>query len=441
MYKKRQKEIVLTLTDHLKSDWLKFSYRTLDKHFTRERILTLDRLIVLVIRGLRMPMQNAINKFFRQLGLIDLLPTASAYSQARDKFKGELFLELNQTILRIFYRKDEDYEKIVSLWKGRRLLGIDCSMINLPDTDELRRKYSLSKNGGEIQRVQAQCSLVYDLLNDITINATLGKQKAEKEYIFDNHDEYISEASDVAVLDMNYADYSVMAYFISKNKYFVIRDRLTHTFRQVWEFAQDPGRKDEIITLEVTGKQRGIVRKKGLPRQIRLRLIKVRLNDGRDEILLTNLFDKAVTTEDFKEVYQKRWNQETYFDRLKNILEVEKFSGFSDQIIKQDFYGTVFLSSLESVMIKDADMELRERSSGLKYEEKVNRSVSLSTMIDYTVDLFLNEKKTIDEKFEELTVFLLKNPVTVRPHRKYDRKVRTSYLRLRYYKYRKKDIS
>lgn len=386
-------------------------------------------------------MQNAINKFFRQLGHIEQLPTASAYSQAREKFDGEAFIELNQVILKLFYREDEDYEKIVRLWKGRRLLGIDCSMMNLPDTEELRREYTVSRNQGETERVQAQSSFLYDLLNDVAINAVLGKQRAEREYIFDSHEGYIRESRDITLLDMNYADYSVMAYFTSKNKLFVIRDRLTHTFKQVWEFAGDPGRKDEIITLKATHNQRERVKHHRLPKEIRLRLIKVKLDENTYEILLTNLFDKDISTEDFKDLYAKRWNQETYFDRIKNLFAIEKFSGFSNRIIKQDFYGTVFLSSLESVFLKDTNMQLQARRAEMKYEEKVNRSVSISAMIDCTVDLFLNDRKPMDQKLCELKIFLKKNPVIIRPGRKFERKNQSSAKKLWFYKYKKKEIS
>ncbi len=54
--------------------------------------------------------------------------------------------------------------------------------------------------------------------------------------------------------------------------------------------------------------------------------------------------------EDFRWLYNKRWGVETYLDRLKNQLEVERFSSGKLIGIEQDFYGIVFLSTLESVL-------------------------------------------------------------------------------------------
>ncbi|WP_257791425.1 transposase [Methanosphaera sp. BMS] len=56
------------------------------------------------------------------------------------------------------------------------------------------------------------------------------------------------------------------------------------------------------------------------------------------ETLATNLFDKSMTIDDFKEIYNKRWTIETNYDKLKNKLETENFSGRRKIIIEQDFY-------------------------------------------------------------------------------------------------------
>lgn len=43
------------------------------------------------------------------------------------------------------------------------------------------------------------------------------------------------------------------------------------------------------------------------------------LDDGTVEVLRTSLYDE----EEGKSLYAKRWGVETYFDRLRNLLEVE----------------------------------------------------------------------------------------------------------------------
>jgi len=66
--------------------------------------------------------------------------------------------------------------------QGGRVTGIDGTMINLPDMAAPCQQHTVYRNqlaGGE--RVQALGSVCYDLLNDLALEATLGKQQAEKE--------------------------------------------------------------------------------------------------------------------------------------------------------------------------------------------------------------------------------------------------------------------
>ena len=61
------------------------------------------------------------------------------------------------------------------------------------------------------------------------------------------------------------------------------------------------------------------------------------------EILASNLPLNKFSTNDLSELYNKRWKIETNFDRLKNIIHIENFSGYSEEIIQQDFYANIFM--------------------------------------------------------------------------------------------------
>jgi hypothetical protein len=57
---------------------------------------------------------------------------------------------------------------------------------------------------------------------------------------------------------------------------------------------------------------------------------------------------------------------------------VERFRGTSLQAIKQDCYGVVFLATLESILSKPAQAQLRARGEEREWSNpvKVNRAVS-----------------------------------------------------------------
>ena len=58
----------------------------------------------------------------------------STYGQARDKINYEAFIELRNDIKEQFYQ-EYDYVK----YKGYRLLGVDGSMIILPNNEDTRK--------------------------------------------------------------------------------------------------------------------------------------------------------------------------------------------------------------------------------------------------------------------------------------------------------------
>jgi hypothetical protein len=95
-------------------------------------------------------------------------------------------------------------------------------------------------------------------------------------------------------------------------------------------------------------RQKDFVGAPGLAHRLRVRLVKIELEDGAVEVLGTSLLDaKPFPAADLKRVYDRRWGVETYYDRLKNIFAVERFSGRSVLSSEQDFFGLILLTTLE----------------------------------------------------------------------------------------------
>jgi hypothetical protein len=415
------------------------SFRAEDTDFTRTRKLPFWRVAVLIMSGWKTSLQNRMNKFFNVLNLLDNIPTASAFCQAREKIKPEFFKALNDNVVRFFY---DNYEKegLVRKWKGRLLWAVDGSYINISDTAESREKYSIQVNQYNEKGVaQALASFLFDVLNEISINSSIGKIKSEKGFVFGEHSRHYCEDS-IVIYDRHYADYSVAASHIKAGIDFVIRCPISNTFKRVEKFINSD-LIDEIVSLKVTARQKKFVEKNGLPNQITVRLVKVELDNGEIEVLMTSLMDKEeYKTEDFKWLYNKRWGIETYLDRLKNQLEVERFSSKKLTGIEQDFYGIVFLSTLESVINKEDEKEIikESREKRLKYEYKINKSISYSALVDHIVDLLLDLNKPPEEVVEDLGKLFRTGRTPVRPSRKFERKELSGFQRLRFHKYVKR---
>lgn len=409
--------------------------------FTRVRALSWPVVIVMMLRGQKVALQTAVNKFFSAVGEVWRVVTASAYRQARQKVQPEVFVHLNAVACEEYYTR-YGAEQEVALWHGQRVLGVDGSYLNLPDTEETRREFSVQTNqhvGGE--QVQALASVLYDLRNDVGLSAALGPKQAEKNLLFATHLAAM-QAGDVVVCDRAYADYSVMATIVARQCHFVIRfPRQSFTAVNAFWVAPD---QECVVTLDVPSKTRTYVTQQQLPTTLRVRLVKVILPSGEVEVLGTDLLD-ALTypAAEFKAVYGWRWNHETYHDRIKNIFELERFSGKSVQAIKQDFYGVIFLATLESMLSKPAQAELTAQGEAraCRYMPRVNRAVSYVTVLEHIVQLLGDVQRSPASTLAAIERLLLTTPTRQRPGRQVKRHKRSAAYRLRFAKYGKRVVA
>lgn len=160
--------------------------------------------------------------------------------------------------------------------------------------------------------------------------------------------------------------------------------------------------------------------------------------NGETEILVTDLLDPvAYPTAEFGPLYHRRWGVETFYGRLKTRLGLENFSGTSVEAIKQDFFATVFITGLESVLTDTAQAQLAARSSQTQHLYQVNRVVSFNTIKNHVLDLFYTETDD-DILFDKLTALFLTSPTCSRPERVVPRRSRSAWHLLNYQRRKKK---
>jgi hypothetical protein len=130
----------------------------------------------------------------------------------------------------------------------------------------------------------------YDLLNDLALDATLGKQVAEKESLFTSHLK-VTVPGEVLVLDRGYAAYGVMAFLGHHHRDFVIRmpRRRAGAIRVFWDGPE------QVVELMGPERQVAFVKQQGLGSRLRVRFVTMALADGTIVVLATSLLDaKAV---------------------------------------------------------------------------------------------------------------------------------------------------
>ena len=177
----------------------------------------------------------------------------------------------------------------------------------------------------------------------------------------------------------------------------------------------------------------------GLPLQIVVRFVSLRLATGELEVLVTTLLDETTyPTQEFKELYHYRWGIETYYGALKGRLDLENFSGLTAEAVRQDFYAAVLLSNLESLLTGPANQILIDHRSECKYPKQINRANSFHALKMHVLDILYRDTPAV-EVVRTLQQLFLSNPVSVRKERIVPRS-KTSFHRSYHFQRRVKKI-
>ncbi len=153
-----------------------------------------------------------------------------------------------------------------------------------------------------------------------------------------------------------------------------------------------------------------------------MRFVSVRLPTGELEVLVTSLLDETTyPTDDFLELYHCRWGHETYYGRLKGRLDLEPWSGETEAAGRQDFWATVFLANVESVLSQPAPAQLQRLSATRQHPVPVNRADSFHALKARVLDLLAGDTPA-EDVIRQLQQWFAAHPVSVRPERQAPRR-------------------
>ena len=123
-----------------------------------------------------------------------------------------------------------------------------------------------------------------------------------------------------------------------------------------------------------------------------MRFVSVRLPEGQLEVLVTTLLDERnYPTEEFSDLYHRRWGHETFYNRLKSRLDLENFSGQTVEAVRQDFHAAVLLCNLERLLTQPASEAVAQASAGHQHAKQVNRADSYHALKDQVLDLLYSD--------------------------------------------------
>ncbi len=393
--------------------------------FSRECRLTFSVLVVFLLQKSLKSLQARLHEMVRRLaqGAEVWNLSGGALTHARAKLCASTFVELNQQgVLPVVY--EGEHASLVQRWRGHRLLAVDSSVVRLPKSQAVGKKFGwmeCSQDGGLKERYpQGRISVLYDVLNEVALDASLAAWKAGEEELAHGHLNRV-QPGDLVISDRGYTSYLWVWDVLAQGAQFVSRcSRVSFGVAQSL-FKQDRAGVSVLATLQVSKEVKAECLKRGWPLEVKVRFVTVRLKTGELEVLVTSLLDEAAyPTQEFGALYWHRWGEETFFGRLKGRMDLEHCSGLTIAAVEQDFAATVLLSNVESVVIGPAAAQLTQRTAHREQPAKINHAVSMHALKTRLIDL-LASALPAEQVLAELTQWFQDNPVSTRRRRKVPR--------------------
>jgi hypothetical protein len=382
-------------------------------------------------------LQLELEKFLKVLKgqRTEVTVTNQAFCQARKKFSEQAFIRLDERLVEEFYT-DNSY----TTWKGYRLVGIDGSTVQLPWSEELVTEFGGVTNQHGVVMAMGRISVMYDVLNDLTLDEVLapyatGERELARHHLealvaFDHRTEgHRGHQHDLLLFDMGYPALWFMAYLIVLGKDFVIRTSGAF-LKEVQDAIRAPQNDVVVqIPLQKAGRPLSAQLKALVPELdptlvLSIRVLKLRLEDGTQEILLTTLLDAPTFAYSaFPGLYAKRWGSETNYDGLKNILEIENFTGTSSLAVRQDFHATVLTNNIRALIQWELqeEIEAENQRKTRKYQYQLNKNLSIGRLKD-TIVLLILDHGDLQAFYDDLKRQMKRNMVPIRPGRHFPRK-------------------
>ena len=412
MLKKTARHIMEKIKKRLISQRFMRNNRTSSKDFTRKRKLPFVSLICFMLSGIKRSIQKELTDFIWEYTSHRNM-TKSAFCQQRVKLKPEAFVELNDVLTDDFYTDNE-----FATHYGMRLLCIDGSTLELPSSEEIIQTFGVNNEDNMIP--MTRISTIYDPLNNLIIDGKIEANDCD-EYslaimMFGNIKE-----NDLVVLDRGYGARWLFYFLQQKKANYVVR--VQRNFGPDVDSFWNTNETERIVEVqELPKKSQRKLKKLGLDfKPFKFRLVKIILDNGETEVLATSLLDLEKFDSKFlKETYELRWGIEVNYSHLKNHIELGNFTGYSVQVIKQDFFANILLANIQALLVRDAqeEMNLKNEDKELKYEYKINKNLSLGFLKERVVDILLSNKP---DYFEDLKELFQIEPVPIRKGRKFPR--------------------
>lgn len=387
------------------NNFVERKYVLSDVAFTRKGKLSLESMIKYPLCNNKKTTSIEINRFLRnELNDRGVRITKQAVSEKRQFIDPQVYIDMNGSLIsKIYAHKDE-----MTTFKGFNVYAIDGSIVEIPNTKLTREEFEIPEKTELMKDTStARISCMADTKWDFIISSNItNKSTSEIEHALMHLDDVknkIDLTKTITTYDRFYNSIEIMFKTMLLDSYFIIRGK-THTFKKQQNKMKKEGKTDETHEINnfFTEEVKKFARK---TREIKVRIVFVKLKTGETETLFTNLPKEIATPEELKELYGTRWTIEKNYDRLKNKLHIEKFTGKKKIIIEQDFYSHIYLLNILISLKHDAEEEITRKpkeTTKYKYVYKSNVNTLIGNIKEEMPRLLTDDKEEIKQIVEEI---------------------------------------
>jgi hypothetical protein len=345
--------------------------------FTRNRKLNFLSTLLTIIDVGRESTSLKLGRLCKHFGIKGdavMAVSQQAFSKARAK--------ISEAPIRVIFERqiENEYQGKMSRLPlrsgdGWSYLAIDGTKISLPNLPQLRERFFSTGAGASSPTALGSCLL--DIGNRRIIDAMLLERLDERACAADHLKRYAQlrpgDEKSMFLLDRGYPSLELFRHFMALGYYYLMRCRAK------FNVAIDalPAGCDEVITI------------KGTP----VRVLKVVLSTGEVETLVTNDFERDGA--EFMDLYSMRWDIEGAYAMLKTRIQLENFTGKTENSIRQDFWATILAATMILVLEEDVDEAIRKEREGKdnKWEYQMNVNKFVGIMKDDLIHAFTARSK------------------------------------------------
>jgi hypothetical protein len=367
------KEKAMRLIDYtqrmLSMEAFKRKHRTSEQHFTRRSKLNFKNTTVMTLRTVKKSAKVELMDCFYDLDEEIEIPQRQSFSAAREKISYAAFKELFDKSCEIAIEGDG-----ARTYKGYRLLAVDGTSFVVGSLNKMKEYFGEST--AITDHAMCRIGAIVDVLEESIVTACAKPLSIGERAIAIEQIETLSFVTNALYLfDRGYWSPNLTANILRNGQKFLMR------------LASNI---NKTCVVDENGNEYA------------LRRYSFTLPGGNVETLLTNIPEEEMPDEELAALYAKRWGIETKYLELKELLQIDRFSGETANIVLQDIYSTLYVSNLIAFICLEPDAIIKAKTAGKdnKYEQKTNRAACIAVVRKRFIDIFM-----MDDPVKRSTAF------------------------------------